>query len=124
MTTELPLAFLYSPSTRSTGVLILLEGLSAPYSLHLLNMQNSRTQGGGLPRVVGHQRSAGWWRLVCCPNHRLLKTTSRAPRNISATRALARSRSNARSAGNGLSAATSAKRSTSALTTNGRGRCQ
>ncbi len=33
------LTFFHSPNTRSTGVLILLEELGAPYTLHLLNMK-------------------------------------------------------------------------------------
>jgi len=33
------ITFFHSPNTRSTGVLILLEELGAPYELHLLNMK-------------------------------------------------------------------------------------
>lgn len=33
------LAFHHAPSTRSSGVLVLLEELGAPYTLHLLNMK-------------------------------------------------------------------------------------
>ena len=41
MATELPLVFFHAPNTRSTGVLMLLEELSARYSLQLLNMQKN-----------------------------------------------------------------------------------
>jgi glutathione S-transferase len=39
MQTELPLVFFHAPNTRSTGVLLLLEELGAPYSLQLLNVR-------------------------------------------------------------------------------------
>jgi glutathione S-transferase len=39
MTESLPLTFYHVPRTRATGVLLLLEALGAPYTLHLMNMK-------------------------------------------------------------------------------------
>ena len=39
MTSPAPLTLHHAPNTRSTGALILLEELGAPYELHLLNMK-------------------------------------------------------------------------------------
>lgn len=39
MNEKLPLTFYHVPRTRSTGVLLLLEELAAPYTLHLLDMK-------------------------------------------------------------------------------------
>ena len=39
MKTELPLVFYHAPNTRSTGVLLLLEELGAPYLLQVLNVR-------------------------------------------------------------------------------------
>jgi glutathione S-transferase len=39
MTTNPPVTLFHSPNTRSTGALILLEELGAPYHLHVLNMK-------------------------------------------------------------------------------------
>jgi glutathione S-transferase len=39
MSTTLPITLFHSPQTRSTGALNLLEELSAPYQLHVLNMK-------------------------------------------------------------------------------------
>ena len=71
MATELPLVFFHSPSTRSTGVLILLEGLSAPYSLHLLNMQNSEPKAAAFLVLWGTSArlDGGVWfaaRIIGC----------------------------------------------------------
>lgn len=39
-----PLVFFHSPNTRSTGVLLLLEELGAPYELRLLNMKQGENR--------------------------------------------------------------------------------
>jgi len=39
MNETLPLIFYHVPKTRSTGVLLLLEALGAPYTLHLMDMK-------------------------------------------------------------------------------------
>jgi glutathione S-transferase len=39
MTTSTPITLHHAPNTRSTGALILLEELGAPFELHLLNMK-------------------------------------------------------------------------------------
>jgi len=44
MTASTPLVFFHSPNTRSTGVLLLLEELGAPYELRLLNMKQGENR--------------------------------------------------------------------------------
>lgn len=39
MTSTLPLTFFHAPQSRATGVLVLLEELGAPYTLHSLNLK-------------------------------------------------------------------------------------
>ena len=39
MSSDRKITFFHSPQTRSTGTLILLEELSVPYELHVLNMK-------------------------------------------------------------------------------------
>lgn len=41
MPSSLPLAFFHAPQSRATGVLVLLEELGAPYTLHSLNLKKS-----------------------------------------------------------------------------------
>ena len=45
MTTTPELTFHHAPNTRSTGALVLLEELGAPYTLHLLNMKAGEQRG-------------------------------------------------------------------------------
>jgi len=44
MDASIPLVFFHSPNTRSTGVLLLLEELGAPYELRLLNMKQGENR--------------------------------------------------------------------------------
>lgn len=44
MAAATPLVFFHSPNTRSTGVLLLLEELGAPYELRLLNMKQGENR--------------------------------------------------------------------------------